>query len=145
MTAICWPVENRKEGHRTDSGVQVLNLAATFEPPIEQGSRGRVIKRLPLLPRIVIKGGIELTHCMSVAVCSVCGACVHRSIARCDRIYYDHSAGISRTRMMIQLCRDGFSSLCEIYKEAYAWSVTLPLWESASLIRFAYNTVRYFN
>lgn len=91
--------------------MQVLNLAATFEPTIERGSRGRVIKRLPTYP--VIKGGIELTHCMSDAR----GVYVrqhHRDLARCDRIYYNRE----RARAMIQPSRDGPFSLLEVYRRA---------------------------
>lgn len=142
---ICCPVRNRKKGHPTSSGVQVLNLAATFEPPIERGSRERVIKRLPPVPlpplplitRVVIKGGIELTHCMSVAVRSatyVC-ACVYGSISRRSHAAIEfiiiirpeyhgrmHARVCVCVRVMIQLSRDGPFSLCEIYRKPYAWS-----------------------
>ena len=133
---ICCSVWNRKKGHPMSNGVQVLNLTTTFEPSIERSSRERVIKRLsPPLPlsftRAVIKGGIELTHCMSVAIRSInVYLCLHlwqhlSPLTRCDRIYYNHSARVSRTRVcarMIQLSQDSWISLCEIYRKPYAWS-----------------------
>lgn len=96
--------------------------------------------------RIVIKGEIELTHCMSVAVRSVrVSASIAASHAAIEFIiiirpeYRERAWWFNPVEMV-------FFSLCEIYKEAYVWSITLLLWESASLIsRFVYNAVRYFN
>jgi len=57
---------NRKEERSMSN--QTFNLATTFEPPIERGSRGRFIKRLLVsLSHVVVKGGIELTRYMSAA------------------------------------------------------------------------------